>query len=88
MVKAQFIIFALGFLFPFILQLFWVRSAGGVIFLNLICAITQFLLVLIELLQIKGSSCKVYLNNIWNIVDLILVALFTVYFLMRFSDPT
>lgn len=42
-IKSQFFIFTLGFLVPFIIQLFWldgIESRGAVIFLNCLCLLT------------------------------------------------
>ena len=87
-VRAQFFIFALGFFLPFLIQLFYTRSAAGVIICNVLCAITQFLLVCVEIVQIKLQGIKAYLCRFWNIVDLVLIALFTLYFILRWADPT
>ena len=86
--RMQFVLFSLGFLLPLIIQMFFTRSAGGVVICLWMCAATTLFLFILELMQIRIVGLKDHFLSLWNLSDMALIILFTFYFLDRLSEPT
>lgn len=87
-IELQFLVFLFGFCLPFMIQLFYTRSAGVVVYCVLSCLITQVLFLGIEVLQMRKLGLRVYASNVWNLFDCSLFLLFCAYACMRLLDPS
>lgn len=78
-------LYVLGFLLPYLLQLFWLESTLQQRVALVICFVTQVFFYLIELKQMNYSGIYDYFSEFWNKIDTMLFILYTTYFVVRWS---
>ena len=85
-IKAQFYIFLLGFLVPFLLQMLQYQTTTYVILYNCSCLVTQMFFFGQEVLQFC-RDWESYMRDIWNYPQVLSFVLYLVYFTLRVREP-
>jgi hypothetical protein len=83
----QAILFLVGFFIPFFAQLFWIRHIHWVRICNMICILTETFFLILEILQMKKQTWRIYISELQNKVDLVLISFVYFYMAMRLYDP-
>ena len=86
--NVAFAIFAIGFILPFLLQLFLFKFGSGMIICNSVCLLTIAFSFGVGVAQHKANGLKAYFKDFSNKVESSMLIIYCIYFVIRIINDS